>query len=127
MEQTKADQLIALYNDKISTNYVEDIRQSLLNVDSAKASMIFGDLRNPTNVLIVSLIGGAYGIDRFLIGDVLLGILKLIYGILTTIFTCGLLTWVWWLIDLFLIKGATRKYNSRKLLKVLANYQQVMR
>lgn len=63
---------------------------------------------------------GGLGIDRFMIGDFILGLGKLIFGILTGIFTCGLLSWVWWLIDIFLISGATRKYNSKKILEATA-------
>jgi TM2 domain-containing membrane protein YozV len=44
--------------------------------------------------LIMSIIFGMYGVDRFIMGQVGLGILKLI-----TLGGCG----VWWLIDLILI------------------------
>jgi TM2 domain-containing membrane protein YozV len=56
--------------------------------------------------LIVSIVGGHFGIDRFLIGDIGLGIGKLI--------TCGGLG-VWTVIDWFLIMDATRSKNFGKL------------
>jgi len=56
--------------------------------------------------LIVSIVGGHFGIDRFLIGDIGLGIGKLI--------TCGGLG-VWTIIDWFLIMDATRSKNFGKL------------
>ena len=43
------------------------------------------------------------------IGDVVIGILKLI-----TCGGCG----IWWLIDLFLIMGATREKNLQKILGI---------
>jgi TM2 domain-containing membrane protein YozV len=46
------------------------------------------------------------GIDRFLIGDVGLGIAKLL--------TCGGLG-VWTIVDLFLIMGSTRERNFEKI------------
>lgn len=63
--------------------------------------------KDPTIALIISLIGGSLGVDRFYIG---LGIAKLI-----TCGGCGL----WTLIDLFLIMGATRDANLKKLKAVL--------
>ena len=49
--------------------------------------------------LIMSIFFGALGVDRFIMGQVGLGILKL----LVSVFTLGLLAWVWWLIDIILI------------------------
>lgn len=66
--------------------------------------------KDPTIALIISLIGGSLGVDRFYIGNIGLGIAKLI-----TCGGCGL----WTLIDLFLIMGVTRDANLKKLKAVL--------
>lgn len=50
-------------------------------------------------VLVMSVIFGALGIDRFIMGKIGTGILKL----LITVCTLGLLGWIWWLIDIILI------------------------
>jgi TM2 domain-containing membrane protein YozV len=50
-------------------------------------------------VLILSVFFGAFGVDRFVLGKVGTGILKL----LITIFTFGLLGWIWWIVDIILI------------------------
>lgn len=62
--------------------------------------------KDPTVSLIVSLLGGSLGIDRFFIGDTGLGVGKLL--------TCGGLG-IWAIINWFLIMGATREKKHQKL------------
>ena len=49
--------------------------------------------------LLLSIFLGALGIDRFYMGYIGTGILKL----LVTIVTLGMAGWIWWIIDLILI------------------------
>ncbi|MBW2963461.1 TM2 domain-containing protein [Candidatus Woesearchaeota archaeon] len=49
--------------------------------------------------LIMSILFGWIGVDRFIMGKVGTGILKLII----TVITLGILGWIWWLIDVILI------------------------
>ena len=49
--------------------------------------------------LVLSILFGALGVDRFIMGKVGTGILKL----LISVFTLGLGGWVWWIIDIILI------------------------
>ena len=58
--------------------------------------------RNPVVIFGLSAFLGYFGIDRFMLGQVLLGILKLITG-----GGFGL----WYLIDLFLVAGTARDQN----------------
>jgi len=50
-------------------------------------------------VLIMSILFGALGIDRFIMGKVGTGILKL----LITVVSLGFAAWIWWIIDIILI------------------------
>ncbi|MCK4589383.1 MAG: TM2 domain-containing protein [Nanoarchaeota archaeon] len=49
--------------------------------------------------LVLSIVLGWLGVDRFIMGKVGTGILKL----LITVVSFGTLGWIWWLIDLILI------------------------
>ena len=70
--------------------------------DSQKAVAMSADYKDPTMIIILSIFFGNMGVDRFLIGDIVLGILKLI--------TCGGL-FIWVIIDWFLIMDRTKEVN----------------
>lgn len=66
--------------------------------------------KDPTITLIVSLLGGSLGIDRFYIGDMGLGIAKLL--------TCGGVG-IWTIVDWFLIMKTVREKNFQKIVSIL--------
>ena len=68
------------------------------------------DFKDPTVSLVLSVLVGGLGIDRFYIGDTGLGVLKLITG-------GGL--GVWWIVDMFVITGKTKKNNIKDFHEVL--------
>ena len=61
-------------------------------------------------MLVISLFGGSLGIDRFMLGQVGLGIGKLL-----TCGGCG----IWSIVDWFLIMDATLQSNAQKLFAVI--------
>lgn len=87
------------------------IRERLLTLDEPKWRMLqYMQFDDPVVLLIVSLLTGPLAIDRFMIGDIGLGIIKLI--------TCGGLG-IWAFIDWLLIMGLTRRKNTEKLLMAI--------
>ena len=87
------------------------IRERLLAADESKEGLLHAiQFKDPTISLVLSLLTGQLGIDRFFIGDTGLGIGKLI--------TCGGLG-IWTIIDWFLIMNATREKNFERLLTIL--------
>lgn len=91
--------------------HVNGVRDRLLTMDDSKWAYISTiQLKDPVIMLIVSILAGPFGIDRFLIGDTGMGIGKLL--------TCGGLG-IWTIIDWFLIMGATREKNMHTLRQIL--------
>ena len=83
------------------------IRERLIQLDDSKWAVVQSvPLKDPTTTLIISLLAGGLGIDRFFLGDVGLGIAKLL--------TCGGMG-IWTIVDWFSIQKATREKNLEKL------------
>jgi len=111
MEAQKVDMFIMTNGKFFESHHVMQIRERLIQMDDSKWGMIQTlQFKDPTTSLIVSLLGGSLGIDRFLIGDTGLGVGKLL--------TCGGLG-IWAIIDWFMIMDATREKNLIKLQQVL--------
>ena len=103
--------LLATYGKYFPEESMYQVRQIFENMDSNQVSTLsMLQFKDPLMALLISLLGGGLGIDRFYIGDTTLGVLKLI--------TCGGFS-IWAIIDLFLIMGATRQKNLEKLLVAL--------
>lgn len=87
------------------------IREKLLALDDSKQQAIFMvELKDPTMMLIISIFLGYLGIDRFMLGDVPMGILKLL-----TCGLCGILV----IIDWIQIMDRTKEKNFQELCLVL--------
>lgn len=111
MDAQKVDMFImsnAKYSDSFQINM---IRERLLAVDDAKWVMISTQqFKEPSTMLIISILAGSLGIDRFMLGDTGLGIGKLL--------TCGGLG-IWTIVDWFMIQKATKEKNMQKIQQFL--------
>lgn len=88
---------------------LDTIRQKLSLVPDEKFQQLTSiQLKNPIVAFWLAFFLGGLGIGRFYIGDIVLGILKLITG-------GGF--GIWWIIDLFIIIGATRKKNLMTIMQ----------
>lgn len=83
------------------------LKPRLKKVDSRQFKQIrILTFHDPIIILILSLIGGFFAVDRFVIGDIGLGLLKLV--------TLGGLG-IWVIVDYFLIMNVTKERNFRKI------------
>ena len=98
-------------NKYFESHLIDTIRHTLLEADESRFRHLQSiNFKDPVISLVVSLVAGYLGVDRFLIGDVGLGIAKLL--------TCGgfgILT----IVDYFLIMGRTREVNYEKFREAL--------
>jgi TM2 domain-containing membrane protein YozV len=107
MDQQKVDMFVMSNSKFFESHHLHAIRERLIEVDDSNWAMLSTvELKDPTTSLIISILAGALGIDRFLIGDTGLGIGKLL--------TCGGLG-IWTIVDWFLIQSATKEKNLQKI------------
>ena len=80
-------------------------------MDENKFTMVSTvELKDPTTILLVSIFLGALGIDRFMLGDMGMGILKLLTG-----GCCGILT----IVDWFTVSKKAKEVNFNNLMTLL--------
>lgn len=108
----KIDLFLAVHGSKFFAYQIEDIRRQLSTLSDSQLDKVMSQsYKDPLLMFMISLGGGILGIDRFLLDNVGLGIIKLI--------TCGGF-YIWWIVDLFLVQDLTREYNANLLSKAIA-------
>ena len=80
------------------------IRENISKMSDQELLMLNAtDFKDPTISIVLSVLVGGLGVDRFYIGDVGLGVAKLL--------TAGGLG-IWWIVDMFLIQKKTKDNNA---------------
>jgi TM2 domain-containing membrane protein YozV len=103
VDENKVDMFMMINNNNFPTLALPGIRQRLLSLSNDRMSQVQTfQFKSPTTAIIISVLIGQLGIDRFYIGDTGLGIAKLL--------TCGGLG-IWTIVDWFLIMGLARQRN----------------
>ena len=108
MEKSKIDLYITTNAKYFEPSAIPIIRQKMENApDEALLTLQATELKDPTTVLLISIF---LGIDRFMIGETGMGILKLLTGGL-----CGILT----IIDWFTISKKAKQLNLSKVSMIM--------
>ncbi|MFZ9170440.1 MAG: TM2 domain-containing protein [Sediminibacterium sp.] len=108
-EKYKVDMFIGLNAENFHPHDLMIIKDKLEKMNDDKFFLIQGvELQKPSTILLIAII---LGWERFWLGDVALGILKIVtfYGCL-----------IWWFIDIFSAKDRAKKYNFAKISQVLS-------
>ncbi len=112
MEQKNIEIYLIQNADKFPSHKFMMIKEALEQLDDSKFIIIYSlALKDTSKLLLISALVGFFAIDRFILGDIGLGILKLL--------TCGG-CYIWWIIDIINSKQMTQEYNYKKLKNTLA-------
>jgi len=75
----------------------------------AKIDMLLTvQFKKPMTMLLISILVGEFGVDRFMLGETGLGIAKLL-----TLGGCG----IWWVIDMFTVGNRTKDKNFQMFMQ----------
>lgn len=111
VDKQKVDMFIMSNQKYFPSEKIMYLKDKMYRMDESKFSLLSTvELKDPTTLLLVSLFLGPLGVDRFMIGDVGLGILKLL-----TMGCCGILT----IVDWFIIQKKTKELNFNNIMMAL--------
>ena len=111
MDAQKVDMFIMTNQKNLPADKIILVKEKMLAADESKFNLLTTvDIKDTTTLLLISIFLGGLGIDRFMLGDIGMGILKLLTGGL-----CGILT----IIDWFTVQNRTRELNYNNIMMVL--------
>jgi len=111
VNKEKVDMWLMSNQKHFPTEKIIYLREKLYATTEKRFSMLsIMDLKDPTTILLVSIFVGSLGIDRFMLGDTGMGILKLL-----TMGCCGILT----IIDWFSTHKKARELNYVTVMNML--------
>lgn len=111
MDASRLDMFIMTNQKYLPAEKIVFIKEKLKNVDEERFALVSSvEFKDPTTILLVSLFLGGLGIDRFMLGETGMGILKLL-----TCGLCGILT----IIDWFSVQKKAKELNFNKLMTIL--------
>ena len=110
-EQQKIDLFMMTNQKYFPEEKMVYLKDKLRTLDDEKFSLISTiEFKDPTTILLISIFLGGLVIDRFMIGDTGMGVLKLLTG-----GCCGILA----IIDWFTISKKTKEINFNKLMTLI--------
>ena len=111
MDAQKVDLFIMTNQKYFPAEKIVFIKEKLLALDDSQSTLVQSiELKDPTTLLLVSIFLGSLGVDRFMLGDTGLGVLKLL-----SVGVCGIMT----IVDWFTVSKRTKEKNFNKLMTML--------
>jgi len=107
----KADMYFMTNQKYFPTDKLYAVKERLDTMtDDQIQRLMYLQLKDPITYLLVSIFIGELGIDRFLLGDIGMGILKLL-----TAGLCGIL----WIYDMVTIQDKVKNMNFEELMRIM--------
>ncbi len=111
MESQKVNALMFALGKNIPQERVYELQQALISAPDERYGILAAyPAKDPVVVTLMSVFLGTMGIDRFMIGDIGLGLLKLF-----TFGVCGIM----WFVDLFLVGKRAKEKNFAEIMQRL--------
>ena len=111
MNEQKIDNFIMTNTKYLPADKIMYLKEKLSSLSPEKEALLHSfEFKDPIVMLLISIFLGGFGVDRFMLEDTGLGILKLL-----TLGGCG----IWSLVDLCIITNKTKEYNYNKLMQIL--------
>ena len=111
MDEQKVNMFIMANQKYLPQEKLIFLKQKLMQADESKFMLASSvNLKNPTTILIMSVLFGGFGVDRFMLGDTGMGVLKLLTG-----GVCGILA----IVDWFSVQQKAKELNYSNLMLML--------
>ena len=111
MDAQKVDMFVMTNQKYFPAEKIVFLKQKLMEADESKFTLASTvELKDPTTILLLSLFLGGLGVDRFMLHETGMGVLKLLTGGL-----CGILT----LIDWFSVQKKAKDLNYNNIMTIL--------
>ena len=111
VDKQKVDMFVMSNQKYFPAEKIMFLKDKLYRLDESRFSMISCiEMKDPTTLLLVSLFLGSLGVDRFMIKETGMGVLKLL-----TCGCCGVLT----IIDWFSIQKKVKEMNFNNVMLML--------
>lgn len=107
-----ADIFLASNSNYFPEDKIYLVKEKLQSIPEDKEIIVQSmEKKDPTNMLLFSIFLGSLGVDRFMLGDTGLGVLKLL-----TAGACG----IWTIVDCFTVQKRAKEFNFNKLMSTLS-------
>lgn len=111
MDSSKVEMYLMSNQKNFPSDKILFLKEKMLAADESKFQLAtMSEIKDTTTMLLISLFLGSFGVDRFMLGDTGMGILKLLTGGL-----CGILT----IIDWVTISKKTKELNFNNIMRLL--------
>lgn len=109
MREENVRDIIVSVKDYIPIEKLPILKNKLQAADDSKMDpILYTKFHNPTVILLMSIFFGIFGVDRFMIGDIGLGVAKLLLGWATF--------GIWPIIDIFFTYRKSKEINFNNIM-----------